>query len=83
MNQATNPLEEFAAAWRRRWPSYCTSCNGWGGQVGRGGAGRLFEPCQALPDGQCHRCATPNSLEADNQPPCKACGWDNSGMPGG
>lgn len=79
-----------AADWRRRWPSHCRACRGWGGSSHEeshgfrgGGTETIFEVCDALPEDTCHRCGHSGpgdegqpALGSETNPPCPACGWD-------
>lgn len=72
-----------AAAWKAKWPGHCAACGGWGGSTfqqshpyGMGSASEtLFEPCDALPETQCHRCGEHGMQEGDDGP-CIFCGWN-------
>lgn len=78
-----------AELWIKRWPHYCTQCNGWGGSSYEeshgfrgGGTETIFEPCDAEPISKCHRCGAPGGLDEEGDGPCCACGWNyDDGVP--
>lgn len=53
------------AAFTSRWPHHCAACGGWG-LVGQ------HDPCEALPETQCHRCGL-HGMSGDSA--CSFCGW--------
>ncbi|KVV40820.1 hypothetical protein WT27_12885 [Burkholderia territorii] len=86
-------VQEVATAaevWRRRWPSHCTACGGWGGSTTRQshpyGSGSAIElipdPCEAHERVEiCHRCGQ-DGLAEDGDGPCAVCGWNyDDGLP--
>lgn len=74
--------------WRRSYPNYCKTCNGWGQFYSSfkpdAGPGYLedIEPCNnCTADGLCARCGGPLS-PVDASGPCQDCGWNyDDGMP--
>jgi hypothetical protein len=86
MNAHYASVKAVNDAWIAKWPNYCRSCGGWGvhytpGQYS-GPPERCYpeevDPCDALPDGMCHRCRameyTMRFVDKDN-PLCLVCGW--------
>jgi hypothetical protein len=56
------------AAWRERGPDYCPACHGWGAKT-------LWDRCEALPPGICHRCGQSGIDPERSYRPCHWCGW--------
>lgn len=92
MQEHYTRVEKDRAAWTEKWPSYCRSCEGWGGShfaydPSPSGvalsSGHMwdFDPCEALGPHQCHRCRN-YALTYEWEGPCRVCGWNfNDGMP--
>ena len=59
--------------WRRTWPNYCRSCNGWGGAVPAGGD-VVTDPCEDCLD-RCSRCGADMFKDSERRS-CNACGWN-------
>jgi hypothetical protein len=63
------------AARRERWPNYCPACSGWGAKT-------LWDCCDALLPGTCHRCGQNGIDPESSYCPCQHCGWwYDGGMP--
>ena len=74
--------EAHNAEWRQRWPNRCSHCRGWGmftfvemHGFKHGCGETMADPCEALPEGVCHRCGA-QGLGEDGTGPCSACGWN-------
>jgi hypothetical protein len=87
-------VAKAAAAWKTKWPGHCTKCGGWGEFFSPGKYSGPPEdcypddcdPCEALPDGACHRCGKLQAVPIDSDSsviqPCRFCGWCyNDGVP--
>jgi hypothetical protein len=89
----------YAQEWRRKWPAHCPACRGWGlGPSTYESHGFRYgpqeeipgDPCEALPEGTCHRCGHSGPGDEGEPPlddgthPCPACGWNwgEDGVPG-
>jgi hypothetical protein len=50
-------VRQAQAAFTTRWPNHCPDCGGWGGHHSRATRWEpeTFDPCEALPEGSCHR----------------------------
>lgn len=74
-------------AWKAKWPHHCKNCGGWGMFITRGVYSGPPEhcypdecdPCDAIPDGMCHRCRAMNYTVDQGygygDRKCPACGW--------
>lgn len=77
-------LHNLAQKYRRDWPDYCRSCNGWGCHIQ---PQTYWEPedvspCVCIEDGRCPRCAYPHGEDWEGET-CEACGWQYDDGGGG
>jgi hypothetical protein len=49
--------------WEAKWPGYCAACGGWGQFQGDLREGTVVNYCNAMPEGQCHRCGAHDALK--------------------
>ena len=81
--EAKMHTDRIDAAWKEKWPNYCTACGGWADMPRNiDSMASVIRLCERRPTTQCHRCGE-HGLDGELwEGPCSACGWNfDDGLP--